>query len=146
PAMVKLELTWPRGLRSAIWSGWGSEAGASPFALLRLAIQFEAAAVGADAGTAGAPAFNDSSAGNEKRCATGCCGAEDKSNPPSEPTPLPSPISSIAGITARGIPESRGAGVIGPSEEDAAIEAEEFVCGCCGARVPAATAKLAIGR
>src|SRR6266851_3639206 len=74
---------------------------------------------------------------NGMRCSIGRIGAIVKSNPPSEPTPEPRPISSIGGITARGTADSAGAI---PPGNVAFVRAE-----VCGVAV-AALAKLAIGR
>src|SRR5205823_8446759 len=75
------------------------------------------------------------------RCSTGCIGAFERSKPPSDPTPEPSPKSSIGGMIARGTPESAGAGVIPPGSAP-------FPKPGAGptALVEAADAKLAIGR
>src|ERR1051325_2875577 len=108
--MIKLELTWHSGLRPAICSGCGIEAAASPFAPARFAIQFDSVEVGNAIG--GAPPLNDEPDSKAKRCSIGCIGAEERSKPPSEPPPLPSPISSIGGITARGMPDSVDAGAL----------------------------------
>src|SRR5260370_42128066 len=137
---MKLELTWPSGFKSAIWSGRGSVAGASPLLPAKFAAQF-----GADclAATLGAPKTAPDSiegsepAGNAKRCSTGCTGAPLRSKPPSEPTPLPRPISSIAGITARGTLEGSVGSIKGAFDNDPA-EAFAF----CAA-MPDATAAAA---
>src|SRR5258708_38968511 len=113
---MELELAWPSGFKSVIWSGCGRVAGALPLPAAKLAAQF-----GAD-GSAGMPdapkaapdSIEDSEpGGNAKRCSTGWNGAPVRSKPPSEPTPLPRPISSIAGMMARGTMD----GAVGRSEE-----------------------------
>src|ERR1700740_905067 len=139
---MKLALTWPSGLRSLIWSGRGSVAGASPLLPAKFAAQ-----AGADclAATLGAPKTAPDSievsepAGNVKRCSTGCSGAPVRSKPPSEPTPLPRPISSIAGMTARGTLEGAVGSIEGACDNDPA-EAFAFWADAADA------AKLAIGR
>src|SRR5260370_26932308 len=77
---------------------------------------------------------------NAKRCSIGCSGAELRSKPPSEPTPEPRPISSIAGMMARGTMEGAVGSIDGALERTA-----EETFGFCD--VPdAAAAKLAMGR
>ena len=92
------------------------------------------------------PAANDEPGSNVKRCSPGCHGVGERSKPPSEPTPLPRPISSIGGITARGMPAPTGAGVMEAREEAGPVHWEELPGVWSGVAVPAATAKLAIGR
>src|SRR4029077_163744 len=102
---------------------------------------------GASSGaSASALPLNEEPGLNAKRCSTGGIGAEERSKPPSEPTPLPRPTSSMCGITACGMPEPAGAAVIGASEEPAPVQEEGLVWGRCGTVVPVATAKLAMGR
>src|SRR6266849_6255019 len=138
---MKLELTWPSGLRSAIWSGCGSVAGALPLPAAKFAAQF--GAVGSlelpDARIAAPDSIEDSEpGGNAKRCSTGWKGAPVRSKPPSEPTPLPRPISSIAGMMARGTMD----GAVGSI--DGAFDSDAPLAFCDDAA--AAAAKLAIGR
>src|SRR5579859_4094851 len=119
---MKLELTCPSGLRSAIWSGRGSVAGALALGAARFPAQFEAASVCAAAAAEAMPDSIGGSrpAGKAKRCSTGRSGSAVKSNPPSEPTPEPTPISSIAGIIARGTPEAAAAPNAAGEKVDAA--------------------------
>src|SRR5882757_9857211 len=142
---MKLELTCPSGFKSAIWSGCGRVAGALPLPAAKLAAQF-----GAD-GSAGMPdapktapdSVEDSApGGNAKRCSTGWNGAPVRSNPPSEPTPLPRPISSIAGMMARGTMEGAVGSIDGAFDKEA-VAAFTF---CDAPDAAAAAAKLAMGR
>ena len=136
---MKLALTWPRGLRSAICSGRGRLAGASALGVARFAAQFPTVETCAGA----MPAPNEVPDVNGIRCSTARICAPVRSKPPpdpkSEPTPEPKPISSIGGMIARGTPDSTGAGVIPP---DSAPFPAPAVCGAAAARA----AKLAIGR
>ena len=137
-ATMKLEFTWPSGFRSAICSGCGSVAGASALAAARFPAQVDA--VETCAGAAAVP--NALPAPKGIRCSTGCIGAFERPNPPSEPTPEPSPMSSIGGITGRGTANPAGAGVIPP--ESAPFPKPAAACGA--GLVAAAAAKLAMGR
>src|SRR5262249_6561961 len=101
----------------------------------RFAAQFPALESCAGATTAPA-AVPDA---NGIRCSTGCIGAFERSKPPSEPTPEPSPKSSIGGITARGIPDPSGAGVIPPKYAP-------LLHPGVTEEAPAAVAKLGTGR
>ena len=130
---MKLALICPNGFKSAICSGRGRLAGASALGAARFAAQFPADETcgGAAASPNAVPELNG------MRCSIGRIGAIVKSNPPSEPTPEPRPISSIGGITARGTADSADAI---PPGNVAFVRAE-----VCGVAV-AALAKLAIGR
>ena len=134
-ATMKLALICPSGLRSAICSGRGRLAGTSALGAARFAAQFPAVEIRAGASLA-PNAVPDV---NGIRCSTGRIGATVRSNPPSEPTPEPTPISSIGGMIARGTPDSTGAGVIPP--ENGPFP-KPVVCGTAAA----AAAKLAMGR
>src|SRR5260370_36630012 len=132
---MKHALTCSGGFRSAVCWGRGRLGGASALGAARFAAQFPAVEI--CAGAVLAP--NAVPEVNGMRCSTGRIGAAVRSNPPSEPTPEPTPISSIGGITARGTPDSTGAGVIPPGNDPFADP------GNCGA-ADAAAAKHAIGR
>src|SRR5262249_9169825 len=92
----------------------------------------------------------------ENRCGTGCIGAEVRSKPPSEPTPEPKPISSIAGISARGTMDAPSTGTAPGDMLTASASAGSVPkvdpgdppegCPADPAPAPAAAAKLAIGR
>src|SRR6267142_4335273 len=142
---MKLELTWPSGFKSAIWSGCGSVAGALPLPAAKLAAQFGAgrSAEIPDVLKAAPDSVEDSApGGNAKRCSTGWNGAPVRSKPPSQPTPLPKPISSIAGMMARGTMEGAVGSIDGAFEKEA-VAAFTF---CDAPDAAAAAAKLAIGR
>src|SRR4051794_17114205 len=150
--MMKLELTCPSGLRSAISSGCGRVAGASPRAAEKFAAQFDSGMETACAAPIAKPGSK------EKRCAMGCSGAEVRSKPPSDPTPDPRPTSSMPGIIARGTSEDPSAGTlpgeaVTPSAKAGNVPNEEpgeafepFAEFPAPVIAPAAAAKLAIGR
>src|SRR5712671_5387082 len=142
---MKLELTWPSGFKSAIWSGRGRVAGALPLPAAKLAAQFGAgrSAETPDVLKTAPDSVEDSApGGNAKRCSTGWNGAPVRSKPPSEPTPLPRPISSIAGMTARGTMDGAVGSIDGAFDKEA-VAAFVF---CDAPEAAAAAAKLAIGR
>src|SRR5712675_2499883 len=142
---MKLALTCPSGFKSAIWSGCGSVAGALPLPAAKFAAQFGAGrSVETPEVLKAAPDPVDDSApgGNAKRCSTGWNGAPVRSKPPSEPTPLPRPISSIAGLMARGTMDGAVGSIDGAFDKEAVAG---FVC-CDAPEAAAAAAKLAIGR
>src|SRR6202043_527936 len=132
---MKLELTWPRGFRSAIWSGWGSVAGALPLPPAKFAAQLGAG------GSWGALVTPVATPGSKlKRCSTGWKGAPVKSKPPSEPTPEPRLISSMSGMMARGTMD----GAVGSIDGACDRLAPDAFTFCEDAA--AAAAKLAMGR
>src|SRR5712664_2031881 len=146
---MKLELTCPSGFKSAIWSGCGRVAGALPLPAAKLAAQFGAGRSSVDAPAwVGRPkaalgSVEDSApGGNAKRCSTGWNGAPVRSKPPSEPTPLPRPISSMAGMMARGTMD----GAVGFIDEALDREAVAAFAFCDEPEAAAAAAKLAMGR
>src|SRR5258705_1667145 len=119
---MKLELTWPSGFKSAIWSGCGRVAGALPLPAAKLADQFGAgrSAEIPDVLKAAPDSVEDSApGGNAKRCSTGWNGAPVRSKPPSQPTPLPKPISSIAGMMARGTMDGAVGSIDGALDREA---------------------------
>src|SRR6476660_4775067 len=78
-------------------------------------------------------------AGKAKRCSTGRSGSEVRAKPPFEPTPEPTPISSIAGMIARGTPEAAAAPKAAGEKVDAAGGEPAGIAA-------AAAAKLGTGR
>src|SRR5260370_1299217 len=91
-------------------SGAPTPAGASALGAAGFPAQFPADEIC----TGATPAPNTTPDVNGIRCSPGRIGAPVRSYPPSEPTPEPTPISSIGGIMARGTPDSTGAGPIPP--------------------------------